>query len=177
MLRSLDSWLIDQIFQKIADWVDSRIGRTCFWLAKMCAWAVVIFWAASLTFFDGYLSVHGAIFTVWSVGALAQISQWERKEKNRLSLTAERVLNPDRMSLSYLLVRIATTLIILVLLPLAPIMLLESKAGLPPAKILLDVLQILSFWGSIYFSVCTPKPPKILREGNPLATHAALSRT
>ena len=168
LLQKLDLAILDGLFQKIADWVNNRWGKSCFWLARVNYWIVIIAWAAEIAFYREKLSIHSVFFVLFSIGALWRIGEWEKMEKNPLESAAQRVLNPERISPFSRLIRLFNVFF----LPFNIEWFVDFFAQ-GDVKALLIATNQFAFFCAFYFAACTPKPPSPLKVGNELAVQTS----
>lgn len=162
-LEKLDLWILDQIFQKIADYVYDRWGKSCFWLAIMSCWLILIFWGIETGMRRSIaLSILFVIFSLMQI--FGNMPRWQQLEKNPMALSARRVLNPERIFWPLGLARIFLVLIIVLSKRGEIVALYKGDLAILP-----NWATDLFFLSTIYFSACTPKPPKPLKAGNELA--------
>jgi hypothetical protein len=163
LLGRVDNFLIDQIFQKIADLVHDRTGKSNFWLAGLCCWLSIIFWmlsGLSIYYFTPDRRWYPNLFLAfWGLFPLLNFRKKDEKWQNH----GNRVANSDRITLWF--VRYSFLVFSVVGFFVTPIrFLLENEIDR-----VWTYFAIFSNCISLYFAACTPRPPKLLRAGNPLA--------
>lgn len=152
MFQAIDAFIIDRIFQPVADWWMSRTGKSNFWLARMfwwvyisvCGWRVIIDKDVRTLIFWLILSAVG----------LVMIRSFERMD-TKDNFKVSTVLSPLRGSMLLMLIRLVSILMLV----------------LPPI-IRWTNLQGVLFLTLMYFSACTPKPRQPLKAGNKRAAQA-----
>lgn len=146
-MRPLDEFLLDKVFQPVADRYADRM--TCFDFAKNCATgaAVAIAARAVLGYFDGVLSGFTVAFGFFAIMA----AFWLRKLAADADRTQkEGLLNPMRITL--LPARVFT---VIVGIPMA-ILFMIVDGTLPDAFFLME----MSLWTATYYFIsCQKNPP------------------
>lgn len=183
-LEKLDLAILDGFFQKIADWVNDRWGKSCFWLAKLCSWLFLVvatigqLWAyiyGSAVFGDDQKWMSLAVLAVLGFGQLYRIREMEKLDQNEWSLRELRAYNPQRQFIPwgfsrifFLFVMGSALIVVLIIIPAKTL-----YDGWELFHMVGTIAAALSFTGSFYFVACTPKPPSPLRAGNKLAAQAS----
>jgi hypothetical protein len=161
MFERVDLFLLDRVFQPAADWVYDRFDRSCFWLAKICYWLVIMAWAAELFYKQWWGSTSSALFALFSFAALLTIRGLEKEEENPLARAARRVLNHQRLYHPHGVSRLIMLSIMIALLGPRILGMIQLDGG--------EFMGFISDWSfvaALYFGACTPKPRRPLKVGN-----------
>lgn len=172
-LEKLDTTILDSFFQKIADLVNDQIGKSCFWLARMSCWIVIITWTFEIVFYKLGQIESRALFLLWILSVMSMLNNLEEEDKKNLNLFANRVMNPQRLWWPFGLCRAIAVILIAPVFVGHIISFVESKNQ----ESLVVLAKVLSFLASIYFAACTPKPRSPLKSGNRLAAEVAPARS
>jgi len=167
-----DLALLDQVFQRIADWTTQEWGKSCFWLSNLCMWLMLICALGDLYFF--VKDIKGTIgYVILSVVALGAIRFGEKKDAEKEKMIQSRVMNSRRNKLYYRFVRIAMlSFAISNWISFALVELGWEQRGSNLWRALYFSFLVMSF----YFDSCTPKPPNPLKASNRLAAQALPAR-
>lgn len=165
LLQRIDHFLLDNLCQKFADRFQEMMGKSCFWLAKVCHMPfplmVILLWARGVSVAPVSLDLVVIFFSV------LQVIAWDRADRQSSSYLRAGVLNPAREFFPRGLIRIMLLVII------GGICIGSAVHRLIAGQFLwyqFPVAVVLFLWvASFYFGACTPKPPSVLRAGNKLA--------
>jgi|GEM_PF-2200358 len=165
-LRSIDDFLVDEVFQKISNFLQEHTGKSCFWFAKVC----LIPWPISVLIFaaTGRSAAPLGLDMGIVLTAVALYFVWDRMEKKARASVHERVVNPMRLFVPMGLFRSALLIFAggqQVLIVIVRISRGESLTVYVP-HIVLTLLWICSW----YFGSCTPKPLHPFKA--PVSVHA-----
>lgn len=176
-LEEIDRWIIDVIFQKVAEWLAAKTGKSNFWFARLCFWGTAITsgllclieYERLLSFYN-FLSI---IFLVISISMLARLKDCEELEETDLSELWEHTANPYREFWRYGMMRIA----LLTLLPwqlLCCFLRIACASYYPTDEWVIaeDVVAcgyFITFLCGSYLAACNSKPRSRLRPRNTLA--------
>jgi hypothetical protein len=159
ILRIMDEYIVDRIFQKISDRFQKLTGKSCFFLSQMC-WIIAACFEIHLLFIemsnpknnvaDSFL-FRGLAAFVYLLNAFFA----HDKDKN-FALRSERMANFDRVMLREFR-SIVTIVFVLIIIPK---WVLFVKAGKPitSSNIIGDLICI-SIMAAFYFNACLPLPP------------------
>lgn len=153
----IDNWIIDSIFQRFADWFWSWTNKSCFWLAKIGCWMVILSRTAGAIL---QYSLHKTMFVVFTevvvlllVGwvFLDNINKLEKADQNLQSATAISA-NPIRELVLMRVIRY----IVLVLSSFF----IWHEIGHGTLSRYFDLVGNFGMMFFTYFVSCTPKPPR-----------------
>lgn len=163
MLKA-EGWLVERIFQKLADFVMDRLGRSCYWLACQCMWAGYGLVACGLMLGDDawWLKV------VWGFFCIPWCVMWNAECSAADKASEKGALKPPPLNTIFLrLFWVSIFMLEVVLIPLLAIV--DRKFELSSIRVLVGDILINS---ALYFALCYPRPPK-RRTATKLATQGA----
>jgi hypothetical protein len=160
--RSIDDFLIDEVFQKVSDWWMDRTGKSNFWLAKMSFWGGLVTWSALAVSRTEQSWDTLALFLICGFWFLLKIREMEQHDMAARSgkLAAANAMRIDPI---YLFLRCLILTVTVISLPLK---IASSKYDLHFWLLALDQLVWLCL---MYFPACTPRPPRPVRVQEPVA--------
>ncbi|MEK7068401.1 MAG: hypothetical protein AAB964_01145 [Patescibacteria group bacterium] len=172
-LEKLDLAILDGIFQPMADWWRNRTGKSNFWIARML-WGVIITIVGWVAIF--YLQMESSVmvmFVIMSAGMIGVLANYNKDEKFYEHIRVESYFNWRRQFMPWGALRLFVT-ITLVAVSIYSITVWSNTPATDSPIIPLSVLYggAALIIGTLYFSACTPKPPRPLKAGNRLAAEA-----
>ena len=167
MLRAVDDWLIDSVFQRIADWISDRYQKSVFMTARICVYLELIFLIPrNILRFNGANIIEFVLNSLLPIFLLLLI----RAEEERFERGGYGTMNELREYLRiFRFFYIITT-------PFSVVVLTTSLIDGSTPFLLTLVLLIgsLLITMSHYFASCSPKPPKPKEEKQEIPADAIL---
>ena len=155
ILQKIDDFLFDHIFQKFADWFQIETGKSCFFLARILCWGLIVFETAKLVF--TYTSTRVVILPIEIFLLLSVITMYQKMEK--ISYRNPNTMNPGRIDMTNFAVRLSFIIVFLYLL-------IEHLVWGSLDKSLMLLFGCLIMY--LYFISCTPKPPSLFKKLSPI---------
>lgn len=154
MLRTIDTWLLDRVFQRLADWICDRYQKTVFMTARICIYLVFLnLVLRNLVEFNGEPNIMdfllGALLPTYVLIAIGN-------EERKLGRSGYGMMNGMREGARFL--RYLYILLMPFTVPLNVIRLIGG--GEPFLLTLIVLVGSLLMVAGVYFGSCTPKPPK-----------------
>jgi len=161
LMEKLDLAILDGFFQKVADWVNDRWGKTHIWLTIISTWCVMILWCIEAAMKQSIgASILLALFSFLQITVTLP---YKKKQEERMELRANRVMNPERLFWPLGLFRIIMGIVsawgALTSLLILPVRIVD----------IVSAIESASFVAMFYFAACSSKPPNPLKAGNRLA--------
>lgn len=166
----IDTFILDHLFQPVANWWQSLTGKNNFWLAKMCLWGYLLglAWSVITTRDVLNLVVTSVVGTIVSLSLLRAITHFERQERKADSGSPESKFNSYRLFFPYGIIRLILSCGGAVITAIVGIR-WATNTYIPGYFELITTLMssILAIW----FVACTPLRPPPLRAGNRFAVN------
>jgi len=167
MFRAIDDWLVDSVFQRLADWIADRYQKTVFMTARISVYLVLIFLIPrNVLQYNGANIVEFGLDSLWPMLLLLLI----RIEEERFERGGYGTMNGIREYLRiFRYFYIITT-------PLSVVILMTSliDGSRPFLLVLVFLISGLLIAASVFFASCTPKPPKPKEEEQEIPADAVL---
>jgi hypothetical protein len=167
MLRAVDDWLVDSVFQRIADWISDRYQKSVFITARICVYLdLVNLMLKNIIESKGKANILDfGLSSLWPLILLVLI----RTEEDEFERRGYGAMNSLRMSLRLM------RFIYIILIPLGigvNIARLINGSG-EHILILTSIMGSLFISSAVFFASCTPKPPKPKEEEQEIPADAA----
>ncbi|KND51723.1 MAG: hypothetical protein ABA06_00485 [Parcubacteria bacterium C7867-001] len=153
----IDNWIIDSIFQRFADWFWTWTNKSCFWLAKIGCWMVILSHTAGAIL---QYSLHKTMLVLLSEVAFLLLIGWIFLDNiNKLEKADQNLQSASAVSANPLRELVLTRVIRYLVLVLSSFF-IPHEIGRGTLSGYFDLIGSIGMIFFAYFISCTPKPPR-----------------